>query len=252
MPYNKQNSATSIKILSRGNRMPTVLITGANRGLGLEYARQYSLLGWDVIACTRNPNAAELLVLDHKRLRICKLDVTDHAAVDAIAIELANVAIDILINNAGTTGPKGAPECMAYSGVDNMDYAIWRETLEVNLLGAFKVATAFRPHLAKGDKGILVNMSSDLGSMTQNTMGNMYSYRGSKTALNMVTKGLAIDCPEFITVAMAPGWCRTELGGMGAEIAPADSVTEQIRTLANITTDQSGTFIDRFGKSVPW
>ena len=232
--------------------MSTVLITGANRGLGLEYARQYSLLGWHVIACTRKPNAPELLELDQERMRICMLDVTDHAAVDALAAEPGSVPIDILINNAGTTGPKGAPECMEYSGVGNMDYAIWRETLEVNLLGAFKVASAFRAHLANAERGILVNMSSDLGSMAQNTMGNMYSYRGSKAALNMVTKGFANDCPEFITVSMAPGWCRTELGGMGAEIDPADSVADQIKTLAHITPEHSGCFIDRFGEPVPW
>jgi NAD(P)-dependent dehydrogenase (short-subunit alcohol dehydrogenase family) len=232
--------------------MPTVLITGANRGLGLEYARQYNELGWDVIACTRKPDAPELLELDQARLRICPLDVTDHAAVDALAAELSDVALDILVNNAGTTGPKGAPECMEYSGVDNMDYAIWRETLEVNLLGAFKVATAFRTHLAKAERGVLVNMSSDLGSMAQNTMGNLYSYRASKTALNMISKGFAIDCPQVITVSMAPGWCRTALGGMGAEIDPADSVAEQIETLAKVTLEQSGCFIDRFGEPVPW
>jgi NAD(P)-dependent dehydrogenase (short-subunit alcohol dehydrogenase family) len=232
------------------NNMPTVLITGANRGLGLEYTRQYSQQGWDVIACTRKPDAAELLEL--AGIRICALDVTDHAAVDALADELADLAIDVLVNNAGTTGPKGAPECMEYSGVDNMDYDIWRETLEVNLLGAFAVAMAFRPQLAKASQGILVNMSSDLGSMAQNTMGNMYSYRSSKTALNMVTKGLAIDCPEFITVSMAPGWCRTELGGVGAEIDPADSVAEQIKALAKVTQSQSGCFIDRFGEPVDW
>ena len=167
--------------------MPTVLITGANRGLGLEYARQYSQQGWDVIACTRKPDTPELRELDPARVQICTLEVTDHAAIGVLASSI-DTAVDALINNAGTTGPKGAPECMEYSGVDNMDYDIWRETLEVNLLGAFAVAMAFRPHLAKANQGLLVNLSSDLGSMAQNTMGNMYSYRSSKTALNMVTK----------------------------------------------------------------
>lgn len=232
--------------------MPTTLITGANRGLGLEYARQYAALGWNIIACTRQPRAETLRELEAGQVTIYPLDVTDHAAVDALAAELQGTAIDILVNNAGTTGPKGAPECMEYSGVDNMDYALWREVLEVNLLGAFKVATAFRPNLALAERGILVNMSSDLGSIAQNTMGNMYSYRSSKSALNILTKGLSIDCPEFITVSMAPGWCRTELGGAGAEIDPADSVREQIKSLASVTAAQSGCFIDRFGKPVPW
>ena len=89
--------------------MSTVLITGANRGLGLEFARQYSAQGWNVIACTRKPNADELLALDQDRLRIIELDVVDHAAIDRVATELKDIAIDVLINNAGTTGPKGAP-----------------------------------------------------------------------------------------------------------------------------------------------
>lgn len=232
--------------------MPTVLITGANRGLGLEYARLYTALGWRVIACTRKPKAIELTELDAHQLQICELDVIDHAAVDTLATELDDVTIDVLVNNAGTTGPKGAPECMEYSGVDNTDYEIWRQVFEVNVLGAFKVATAFHPHLARAERGVLLNMSSDLGSMAQNTMGNMYSYRSSKAALNMMTAGFANDWKDIITVSMAPGWCRTELGGAGAEIEPAESVAEQIKAIAGLTPAHSGCFIDRFGAAVPW
>lgn len=230
--------------------MSTVLVTGANRGLGLEFVRQYLDAGWHVIACTRKPDAAELTQLDQSNLQIFALEVTDHAAVDVLAQQLADTAIDVLVNNAGTTGPKGAPECMEYSGHDNMDYDIWREIMEVNLLGAFKVATAFRPHVEAAERGVLLNMSSDLGSMGQNTMGNLYSYRASKTALNMMTKGFGIEWPRIICIAMAPGWCKTELGGMGAEIEPFDSVREQIETIAKLTPMHSGNFIDRFGESV--
>ena len=234
------------------NSMPTVLVTGANRGLGLEFARQYTKLGWDIIACTRKPNAPELLELNQSLLQICELDVIDHPAIDALAAKLSEVTVDVLVNNAGTTGPKGAPECMEYSGVDNTDYDIWREVFEVNLLGAFKVATAFQPHLSRAERGVLLNMSSDLGSIAQNTMGNMYSYRSSKSALNMLTKGFSIDWKDIICVSMAPGWCRTELGGPGAEIEPADSVAEQIKAIAKLSQEQSGSFIDRFGQSVAW
>ncbi len=247
------NFSKRVETSNRGiKRMPTVLVTGTNRGLGLEFARQYTKLGWDVIACTRKPNAPKLLELDQSLLRICQLDVVDHHAVDALATELSEVAIDVLVNNAGTTGPKGAPECMEYSGVDNTDYDIWREVFEVNLLGAFKVATAFQPHLSRAECGVLLNMSSDLGSMEQNTMGNMYSYRSSKSALNMLTKGFSIDWKDIICVSMAPGWCRTKLGGLGAEIEPADSVAEQIKAIAELSQEQSGSFIDRFGQSVAW
>ncbi|MEC9375161.1 MAG: SDR family oxidoreductase [Pseudomonadota bacterium] len=230
--------------------MPTALITGANRGLGLEYVREYLHSGWEVIACSRKPKSNSLLELNMKEQRIISMDVTDHNAVDLIADQLSGEVIDVLINNAGTAGPKGAPECMEYSGYDNMDYAIWREIMEVNLLGAFKVATAFKSNLERSSRGVLLNMSSDLGSMGQNTMGNLYSYRTSKTALNMMTKGLAIEWPKIICVAMAPGWCKTELGGVGAEIDPAESVKEQIKTIKNLKYSQSGTFIDRFGQPV--
>ena len=232
--------------------MPTALITGANRGLGFEYTRQFTGLGWHVIACTRKPETAQLQELNQERLRICQLDVIDHVAIDKLAEATADISLDVLINNAGTTGPKGAPECMEYSGVDNTDYDIWRQVFEVNVLAAFKVATAFHPHLARAERGVLLNMSSDLGSMTQNTMGNMYSYRSSKAALNMLTAGFANDWKDIITVSMAPGWCRTELGGVGAEIDPAESVAEQIKSIAKLTAEHSGCFIDRFAKPVAW
>ncbi len=232
--------------------MPTVLITGANRGLGFEYTRQYRDLGWQVIACTRKPDATELRGLPAEFLRICELDVTDHEAVDRLSCEMQDVSIDVLVNNAGTSGLKNAMESAAYSGFDNMDYRMWRQILEVNLLGAFRVATAFRANLEKSERGILVNMSSDLGSVAQNTRGNLYSYRTSKVSLNMITKGFSVEWPAIISIAMAPGWCKTELGGAGAEIPAEDSVREQIKTIDRLTAEQTGHFIDRFGKSVAW
>ena len=232
--------------------MPTVLITGANRGLGLEYTRQFLEQGWRVIACTRKPDAPELRSLPAERLRIRELDVVDHAGVDRLAGALADEPIDVLINNAGTSGPQGFPECSAYSGLENMDYDIWRQIIEINLLGAFKVATAFRAHLAKSGRGILINMSSDLGSVAQNTQGNLYNYRSSKAGLNILTKGFGNEWPDIISIAMAPGWCKTELGGDDAGIDPADSVREQIKTIGRLTREHSGCFIDRFGETVPW
>jgi NAD(P)-dependent dehydrogenase (short-subunit alcohol dehydrogenase family) len=235
-----------------GYRMPTTLITGANRGLGLEFVRQYHARGWEVIACTRQPQAPQLTGMANAGLRICELDVTDHAAVDALAADLAGTAIDVLINNAGAAGPKGFPECAEYSGADTMDYAIWRQILEINLLGAFKVATAFRSHVAAAERGALINMSSDLGSVAQNTLGNFYSYRSSKAALNMLSKGFGAEWPDIITVSMAPGWCSTEMGGESAHVAPEESVRAQIATIDGLDPAHSGCFVDRFGKAVPW
>ncbi len=235
--------------------MSTALITGANRGLGYEYTRQLVERGWDVIACTRKPKVAALLELAERfggRLRIYELDVTDHAAIDRLADELREEPIELLINNAGTTGPKGTPECMEYQGLTNMDYAIWRDIFEVNVLGLFKVATAFHPHLAASERGLLVNLSSDLGSSAQNTQGNVYSYRASKAAVNIISKGMGNEWRDVICVAMAPGWCKTDLGGLGAEIDPEDSVAAQLETFDKLTVEDTGRYIDRFGETVPY
>jgi NAD(P)-dependent dehydrogenase (short-subunit alcohol dehydrogenase family) len=133
-----------------------------------------------------------------------------------------------------------------------MDYAVWRDILEVNLLGAFRVAVAFRANLERADRPLHVLMSSDLASMTNNRQGQSHAYRSSKTALNMIARGLGIEWPRIITVALTPGWCRTELGGDDAPIEPADSVREQQQTFARLTAAQSGRYIDRFGNDLPW
>jgi len=235
------------------------LITGANRGLGFEYTGQLLDRGWHVVACARDARSPALVELAETfndqagdQLRIRALDVTDHAAIDALARELDGTALDLLINNAGTTGPKGTPACMEYQGLDNMDYSIWRDIFEVNVLSVFKMATAFRPHLVASERALLVSLSSDLGSCAQNTVGSMHSYRASKAAVNMINKGMANEWRDVTCIAMAPGWCVTELGGSDAEIAPADSVAAQLDTLDKLTREDSGRFIDRFGATVPY
>lgn len=235
--------------------MSTALITGANKGIGFEHARQYADKGWEVVACTRKPETPALLDLQRAygdAFRIPELDVTDHAAVDALAQELAGQSIDVLVNNAGSTGPKGVPECIAYQNLENTDFQIWREILEVNLLGAFKVATAFYPHLLASENGRLVNMSTDLGSMAQNTSGNLYAYRTSKAGLNMMTKSMAVEWPDITVIAMAPGWCRTDLGGAEAKLDAADSVAVQQDLIERLSRADSGKYLNRFGESVPW
>jgi len=235
--------------------MPTALITGANKGIGYQYAQQYAAKGWAVIACTRKPDTPELLDLWREfgeKIQICELDVTDHAAVDALAQELSDVPIDVLVNNAGSTGPKGVPECIAYQGLTNTDYQIWRDILEVNLLGAFKVATAFYPHLQASNNGRLINMSSDLGSVAQNTKGNLYAYRSSKAGLNMMAHGMALEWPDITVIAMAPGWCRTDLGGTDAEVDADESVSLQLELIDRLSQDDSGKYLNRFGVEVPW
>ena len=236
--------------------MPTVMVTGANRGIGYEHVAQYAQKKWNVIACARRPEKAiELLQLQDKygaNFIIEELEVTNHKQVDDLSQKHSNTTIDILINNAGTGGPEGMPGAMDYQKIDNMDYQIWRDILEVNLLAPFKVATSFHKQISISDKKTLIMMSSDLGSVSQNTFGGLYSYRASKSALNIVAKGMSNEWKDIIVVALAPGWCRTYLGGAEAEIDPMDSVEDQQKMFESLTESDSGKFLDRFGNEVPW
>ena len=236
--------------------MPTVMVTGANRGIGYEHVAQYAQKKWKVIACARQPEKAiDLLQLQDKygaNFIIEELEVTNHNQVDDLSQKYSNTAIDIFINNAGTGGPEGMPGAMDYQKIDNMNYQIWRDILEVNLLAPFKVATSFHKQISISDKKTLIMMSSDLGSVSQNTFGGLYSYRASKSGLNIVAKGMSNEWKDIIVVALAPGWCRTYLGGAEAEIDPMDSVADQQKMFESLTESDSGKFLDRFGNEVPW
>lgn len=234
----------------------SVLITGANRGLGLEHARRYLARGYRVFAGVRDPGRASALTLlpaAPGQLTVIALDVTADTSVAAAAAALRGTVLDVLVNNAGTYGPVGwSAQAKVTQAAGGMDYGLWRQILEVNLLGAFRVAEAFGAGLAAGTRPLHVLMSSDLGSITNNRVGQSHAYRSSKAALNMICKGLAIEWPAVITIAMAPGWCRTALGGDEAPIDPADSVAAQQETFERLTLADSGRFIDRFGATVPW
>ena len=241
---------------STANTKGTVLITGANRGLGLEYCRQLAAEGWQVLACTRDPDRApllrELADAHRDRVRVLRLDVVQESGVEALARELKGRVIDMLINNAGTFGPEGSPGGMRYQSLAHMDYAIWRDILEVNLLAPFRLTVALAPSLRLAKRPVVVMLSSDLGSIGNNRMGHSHAYRTSKAGLNMLTKGIANEWRDLIVISMAPGWCKTELGGEEAEIDPADSVRAQIRTFAALNASHSGQFLDRFGAPVAW
>jgi NAD(P)-dependent dehydrogenase (short-subunit alcohol dehydrogenase family) len=234
----------------------TVLITGANRGLGLEYCRQLASAGWQVLACTRAPDRAptlrELADAHGDRVRLLRLDVADEGEVEALARDMEGRVIDMLINNAGTFGPEGSPGGMRYQSLAHMDYAIWRDILEVNLLAPFRLTVALAPNLRLAKRPVVVMLSSDLGSIGNNRMGHSHAYRTSKAGLNMLTKGIANEWRDLIVISMAPGWCKTELGGNEAEIDPAESVRAQVRTFASLNASHSGQFLDRFGAPVAW
>jgi len=221
----------------------TALVTGANRGLGLEYCRQLVANRWRVLAATRHPEAAtglqSLAKANAGQLRILKLDVVNEDEVQRLGSELRDQPLDLLINNAGTFGPEGSPGGMRY-------------ILEVNLLAPFRLTVTLAPSLRLAPRPVVIMVSSDLGSIGNNRMGQSHAYRTSKAGLNMLVRSIANEWRDLIIVAMAPGWCKTELGGQEAPIEPEDSVRAQLETFIRLSASDSGRFLDRFGAEVAW
>ena len=231
--------------------MPSVLITGANRGIGLEFARQYLADGWQVYAACRDPTSASELrrlaqASDHN-LRILALDVTNPETVKAVAAELDGQAIDLLLNNAGVGGPRGQT-------IGNIDYKAWARVLDVNTVGAMRVSEAFVDNVARSERKLIVTLTSGMGSLADNTSGGSIAYRSSKAAVNMVMRSLAIDlAPRGITcVVVNPGWVLTDMGGTHATMTPAESVTRLRRLIENLGPAQSGKFFNHDGREYPW
>lgn len=239
--------------------MPTVLITGASRGIGLEMARQYAAEGWQVHACARHPEkSAELDALAAAgagRVRIHRLDVADHSAIDALASELRGQPIDVLVNCAGTMGRESfAEKGMAVQRFGRTDYDDWAEQVRVNVFGPMKMAEAFVEHVAASEQKKLVTITSVVGSMTQNTFGGLYAYRSSKAAANMVMKSLSLDLKRrgIVAVPLHPGWVRTDIGGPRAELDAAQSVAGLRQVIADLTPAQAGHFLQWDGRELPW
>ena len=227
--------------------MPTCLITGANRGLGLEFAKQYAADGWKVIATCRRPEAAEDLKALDGDIQVHPLDVTDFARIQALAKALGNEAIDLLVNNAGIYGPRVVP-------YDSVDYAAWAEVLRANTMAPLKMCAVFQPHVSRSKLRRIVAVSSMMGSMTDNTSGGAYIYRSSKAALNAVMKSLAVDLREKgISVAVLhPGWVRTDMGGPGGKIEAFESVAGMRQVIDAMTVENTGRFLNYDGTEAPW
>ncbi len=228
----------------------TILITGTNRGIGLELTRQYAGAGWRVLACCRHPEEAQdLRALQDKyeEISIHQLDVSDTSQIKRLADQLAGVPIDILFNNAGVYGPSDAT-------FGNTDEQAWLDCLRINTIAPMKMMEAFADHVAASQLRTIATMSSKMGSMADNGSGGSYIYRSSKAALNAVMKSAAIDLqPRGICVAILhPGWVLTDMGGPNAEISVSESVTGLRRILADLTPEQSGTFFDIDGSVIPW
>lgn len=222
----------------------TVLITGANRGIGLEFAKQYTDAGWHVIGTARNPETAD--ELRATGATILELDVLDEGSIDALAESLDGQAIDLLINNAGIF-----PRVRTIDEIDFDDYA---RTLAVNTIGPVRVTQALLPNVAQSEAKTIINISSGLGSIESNTNGLFHGYRESKAALNMFSRTLGVELePDgFIVAAVHPGWVQTDMGGANANLTPEESVSAMRETIAKLTRADTGTYWSYDGQPVPW
>lgn len=231
--------------------MSSVLITGANRGLGLEFCAQYAAAGLDVIACCRVPAKAEALqklTQQFSNISLEILDVADFKQIDNLATKLAGKPIDILLNNAGVYGDKSG------QGFGNIDYAAWAQTLLINTQAPVKMAEAFLANLKLGEQKLIANVSSLMGSMTDNGSGGSILYRSSKAALNAAMKSLAIDLRSQAigVLILHPGWVRTDMGGPNGLIDAPESIAGMREQIAKFTLAQSGSFVKYDGQVMPW
>jgi NAD(P)-dependent dehydrogenase (short-subunit alcohol dehydrogenase family) len=239
--------------------MSTVLVTGAGRGLGLEFVRQYAADGWTVIAGVRDPaRHAELATLTAAaggRIQVHVLDVTDHPSIDALAARLAGTPIDVLVNNAGTMGAQSfAGQGMQAQRFGKSDYDDWMYTFRVNTLGPMKMAEAFVDHVAASTQKKIVTLSSVIASISGNNLGGLYGYRSTKTAVNAVMKSMALDLARrgIIAAPLHPGWAATDMGGAAAPVRPQHSVAGMRQVIAGLTKERSGRFWQWDGKELAW
>ncbi len=238
--------------------MATVLVTGASRGLGLELVRQYAASGWEVIACARKPSeATELDALKRRwggTVVVETLDVTSEHQIESLAGKYSTVPIDLLINNAGDLGPRGAArEELHKQFFGSLDYAAWAKLLAVNLFGPLRIAEAFAEHVELGTHKKMIFVSSTVGS---NVAGQqpVFLYGSSKAALNKcVSLAAQVLRPRgIIAAAVCPGHAKTALGGQGASVEVADSIAGLRKVIAKLTLAESGSFTRYNGENIPW
>ena len=224
--------------------MTTIMITGASRGLGLEFARQFYSEECRVIATCRNPKKAnELNAIGD--IDVHSLDVTDDKSVANLADKLRGENIDILINNAGVIGQR--------DGFGRLDYDIWAETMDTNVFGPMRVAEAFRDNVMNSEKKQMIFITSRMGSITE-AVPNAYVYRSSKAALNMAVKCLSVELEQqgLIAVLFHPGHVQTDMGGQAAPVTPQKSIEGMKNQIVALTHDDNGRFLSYDGRQIPW
>lgn len=229
----------------------TYLVTGANRGIGLEFTRELLKRGESVVATARDPESAEELQALQKenaeRLTLFSLDIADVASIEAFVNELGARAINVLINNAGILERCGA--------LGDIDFEVIERSFQVNTIGTLRLTEALLPSLRRAEGGAkIVNLSSKMGSIAENSSGGSYAYRASKAALNMVTRSLALDLADegIIAFVVHPGWVQTRMGGPNALIDTETSVTSLLDVIDRADASTSGSFQEWNGNTIAW
>ncbi len=219
--------------------MPHVLITGANRGLGLEFARQYKEAGWDVVATARQSSPE----LDALGVRVETLEMQDLDAVERFGDRLDR--LDLLIANAGTYGPREVTSAE--------EAREWAETFVTNTIAPFLLAQSVLP-LVEASSGKLIAVSTKMGSIEDNTSGGFIAYRSSKAALNAAWRSLAIEARNrgVVAAVLHPGWVQTRMGGASAPLEPEESIAGMRKVINGLGLEQSGGFFSYDGTTVPW
>lgn len=232
--------------------MPTALITGANRGLGLEFVKQLSAQNWRVYACCRNPSDADSLLqlaqASGGKVSIHPLSVDNSSHTSQLEKTLKAQPIDLLLNNAGIYSGRNG-ERFGSCSTDE-----WLKVFEINTIAPLRMAEAFVENVASSEFKTIACITSKMGSMGDNTSGGAYMYRSSKAALNMVVKSMALDLePQGIKVALLhPGWVKTDMGGPNALINAQQSVEGMLKIILNLGWQDSGRFLAYDGKEIEW
>ena len=237
--------------------MKTVFITGGNRGLGLEFVKQYSQLGYGVIATCRNPDEArelnDLKETSTTDIKIHSLDVTNHQEIDSLSQSLSNTPIDIIINNAGIIGPFPIFKHIEKQRFKTMDYSVWEEVLRTNLFGPIKISESFLENIKNGQEKKIIFISSTVGSINEGKE-SAYAYATSKTALNKAISLMAdnLKNENIHVLALCPGYVKTRMNAGGANLETDESIKGMIKQIDSLDESNTGTFIRYNGELITW
>lgn len=227
--------------------METIVITGANRGIGLGLTRCFAAAGHHVIAACRQPQNADALRQVKGSVEVRALDVGDANSVEAFAQQLGQRSVDVLINNAGIMGGSA-------QGIADMDFAAWSRTFEINTLAPFRLTTRLLPQLKQAARPRVITVSSQMGAFGLEMGGGMYAYRSSKSAVSKVMQVLALELkPDNIIVCpVHPGWVQTDMGGPNAQITVEQSAAGLFKLISGLTMAESGRFWTWDGREHVW